>query len=280
MKHDSMIQKKFEALIALLKEMESAVLAFSGGVDSTLLLKALKISGIRTLAVTGVSETMPGRDLERALSFVRAEGVAHSEIKTDELLIEEFVSNPPDRCFFCKDELFKKLKDIAGTGGYAFVLDGTNADDLLDYRPGRRAVALHGVRSPLAETGFTKNEIREISKELGLATWDDPSSPCLSSRFPYGQRITIESLSRVEKAEELIRLFGIEEVRVRDHGDIARIEVREKDMDRLMHPENRKLIAERLKELGYLFVSLDLEGYKSGSMNRVLKENASAREMK
>lgn len=271
----SMVRQKFSNLIASLQNMDGAVLAFSGGVDSAFLLKAMKVSGIRMLAVTGVSETMPGKDLERALSFAEELGVDHKKIQTEELLLEEFISNPPDRCFFCKDELFRKLKDIAVKDNYGFVLDGTNADDRLDYRPGKRAAALHGIRSPLAETGFTKNEIRQMSKELGLAMWDHPSSPCLSSRFPYGQRITIESLARIEQAEEFLRSFGIEDVRVRDHGDTARIEVNGTDMDKLMSPERRRLVTERLKDLGYRFVSLDLEGYKSGSMNRVLENNVS-----
>lgn len=271
----SKLRQKFSSLIALLQNMDGAVLAFSGGVDSSFLLKAMKVSGIRMLAVTGVSDTMPRKDLERALRFAEEQGVEHKKIQTDELRSEAFISNPPDRCFFCKDELFKKLKGIAGQGNFGFILDGTNADDMLDYRPGQKAASLNGIRSPLAETSFTKDEIRLMSKELGLGIWDQPSSPCLSSRFPYGQRITLESLARVEKAEEFIRTLGIRDVRVRDHGDTARIEVSSADMHKLMSPERRRFVTEQLKDLGYRFVSLDLDGYKSGSMNRVLENNVS-----
>lgn len=271
------VKEKFSNLISLLHEIEGAVLAFSGGVDSSLLLKAMKISGMRILAVTADSETMPEKDLLSSISFAKEVGVEHRIIKTEELLNEAFVSNPPERCFFCKDELFKKIRVIADENSFRFIFDGSNSDDLYDYRPGRKAAALHKVRSPLAECTFTKDEIRAISKELGLNIWNQPSSPCLSSRFPYGQRITLSALMRVEKAEEFLRTFGIHDIRVRNHGDTARIEVSEKEIHILMIPENRRLVTETLKSLGYRFVSLDLEGYRSGSMNRAL-ENQDSRE--
>lgn len=271
------VKEKFSNLISLLHEIEGAVLAFSGGVDSSLLLKAMKISGMRILAVTADSETMPEKDLLSSISFAKEVGVEHRIIKTEELLNEAFVSNPPERCFFCKDELFKKIRVIADENSFRFIFDGSNSDDLYDYRPGRKAAALHKVRSPLAECTFTKDEIRAISKELGLNIWNQPSSPCLSSRFPYGQRITPSALMRIEKAEEFLRTFGIHDIRVRNHGDTARIEVSEKEIHILMIPENRRLVTETLKSLGYRFVSLDLEGYRSGSMNRAL-ENQDSRE--
>ncbi len=267
-----MDSKKYQDLLSLLRECRSAVLAFSGGVDSTFLLSAMKTADMRILAVTAVSATMPKQDLERCESFVREERVDHRLVQTDELGNESFVSNTPDRCFFCKDELFRKLKAIAQKEGFSYIFDGSNSDDLRDYRPGRKAASLHGVRSPLAEQGLSKDEIRALSRQLGLKTWDSPSSPCLSSRFPYGRRITAEALDRVERAEAFIRSLGVREVRVRDHGDSARIEVKEEDMPALMSGANRRLIADTLRTLGYAFVSLDLEGYRSGNMNRVLQD--------
>ncbi len=265
-----MQNSKLAKLIEILKDMQSAVLAYSGGVDSTFLLKTLQLSGIRTLAVTAVSETTPHNDLLNAKAMAAEIGIEHRVIKTEELSIEEFVNNTPDRCFFCKGELFRKLMDIASTEGYKFVLDGSNMDDTMDYRPGRRAAMKYNVRSPLIEAGLSKIEIRELSKQLGLTTWDRPSSPCLSSRFPYGQKITKEALRRVEKAEEFLKALGFREVRVRDHDSIARIEVGEDEIELSLIPEKRRVISETLKSLGYKFVALDLEGYKSGSMNRMI----------
>lgn len=261
---------RFSKLLGLLREAGSAVIAFSGGVDSSFLLKAAKISGIRTLAVTAVSETLPARERDRAVSLAGQLGVEHRVIRTEELKNEAFANNPPERCFYCKDELFGKLEAIAREEGYAAVFDGTNSDDLRDYRPGRRAAGLHGVRSPLADCELSKADIRTMSRQLGLETWDKPSSPCLSSRFPYGTRITEPALRRVEKAEEFLQGLGLRELRVRDDGSTARIEVREEDMHILLDGDNRRLVARELKSLGYKFVSLDLEGYRSGSLNRVL----------
>lgn len=266
------LRRKYSDLIAALQEAESAVLAFSGGVDSSFLLKVMKTSGMEILSVTAVSETVPAKDIADAIAFAKELGVNHCTIETEEMLNEAFLKNPPERCFYCKDGLFKRIRAIAQERNYRFIFDGSNSDDLYDYRPGRKAAQLHGVRSPLAEYNFSKAEIRLMSKELGLTTWDRPSSPCLSSRFPYGRRITSEALKRVERAEEFLSAFGFHDLRVRDHGDLVRIEVGERDMHILIKQENRRLVGETLKSLGYKFISLDLEGYKSGSMNRVLKD--------
>lgn len=260
---------KLDSLVKMLRGMESAVLAYSGGLDSTFLLKALSISGIRALAVTGVSETTPPPDLEDAKRMAAEMGMEHRVIPTDEMENRNFLRNPPDRCFHCKDGLFGKLCAIAEEEGYSLVLDGSTLDDRDDYRPGHEAARKHGVISPLMEAGYTKSEIREASKALGLGTWDKPASPCLSSRFPYGDEITSGALRRVAEAEGFLRSLGFRELRVRDHRGAARIEVPEADQGRAL--KHRKKIVQGLKALGYGFVSLDLEGLKSGSMNRVLK---------
>jgi uncharacterized protein len=266
---------KLAHLINILKDMQSVLLAYSGGVDSTFLLKTIQLSGIRTLAVTAVSEITPYNDLLTAKRIAEELDIDHRIIKTDVLSKEEFISNIPDRCFFCKDELYGKLTDIALSEGYMFVLDGSNIDDTLDYRPGKKAAVKYNIRSPLIEAGFSKKEVREFSRQLGLSTWDKPSSPCLSTRFPYGQRITKDALKRVEHAEDFLRSLGFNEIRVRDHGSIARIEVEEDKIGLFMIPERRKIISEKLKSLGYKFISLDLDGYKRGSLNRVLKNRSS-----
>jgi uncharacterized protein len=264
-----MHEDRLKSLIEVLKGMESALLAYSGGVDSTFLLKALKLSGIRALAVTGCSETTPSRDMDDARRMAGEIGVEHRLIETSELENGDFSKNSPDRCFYCKDGLFSRMRAIAQKEGLAHVLDGSNFDDLDDYRPGREAAAKHGVRSPLMEAGFTKKEIREASRALGLSTWDKPSSPCLSSRFAYGRSITLEGLRRVAEAEEFLRSLGLEDLRVRDHGELARVEVPEKSIDSIMRA--REAVVGKLRALGYAFVCLDLEGLRSGSMNRLLR---------
>lgn len=261
---------KFNALLESLRGMQSALLAYSGGVDSTLLLKALELSGIRALAVTGVSPTTPPRDLEDAKRMAGLTGVEHRFVGTDEMEDENFTQNPPDRCFYCKDELFGKLRAIADKEGFAFVLDGTNLDDREDHRPGSRAARAHGVRSPLMEAGLTKRDIRDVSKALGLPTWDKLASPCLSSRFPYGLEITPAALKRVAGAEEYLRSLGFRQLRVRDHGELAVLELPPAEQEKAF--KMRSEIVERLRALGYAFVSLDLEGLRSGSMNRLLKK--------
>jgi uncharacterized protein len=266
-----MINSKLVKLIEILKDMESAVLAYSGGADSTFLLKTLQISGIRTLAVTANSDITPPHDLLTAKMMAAELGIEHCMVETDELSMEEFVRNTPERCFFCKNELYKKLTDIGVSEGYKVLLDGSNIDDTLDFRPGTESAAKYKVRRPLIEAGLSKKEIRELSRQFGLPTWDRPSSPCLSSRIPYGQRITKEALQRVEKAEDFLREIGFREVRVRDHNSVARIEVGEEEIDLVLIQEKRRLISEKLKSLGYRFVSLDLDGYRMGSMNRMIE---------
>jgi uncharacterized protein len=267
-----MMDTKLTRLVEILRDMQSAVLAYSGGVDSTFLLKALQISGIRTLAITAVSEITPNDDLFVAKKMTSGMGMKHRIIEMDTMLREEFLRNTPERCFFCKDKLFKKLTAISSAGRYTFLLDGSNVDDTMDYRPGIRALSKYHVRSPLTEAGLWKKEIRELSRQLDLSTWDRPSSPCLVTRFPYGQRITKGALERVGRAEDFLRRLGFHEVRVRVHDEIARIEVDKEEIGPLLTSERRSLISEKLKSLGYQFVSLDLDGYRRGSMNRMLEK--------
>lgn len=258
---------KLTCLIDILKEMESAVIACSGGVDSTFLLKAAALSGVRALAVTGLSPTMPEQDFLDAREAAQQAGIPHRVIETSEIDNDDFRKNSPDRCYYCKSELFGRLKGIAGSESYRYVIDGSNLDDLDDWRPGRRAASEYEVRSPLREAGLRKEDIRSLSRELDLPTWDKPSSPCLSSRFPYGEPITVDALKRVGSAEKFLRSLGFRELRVRHHGDTARIELREEDIPELLNPEIRTLVTEKLRTLGYHFVALDLEGFRSGKLN-------------
>jgi uncharacterized protein len=236
----------------------------------------MQISGIRSLAVTASSEIIPGYEISAAKDIAKEIGVEHRILKTEELSSEEFVSNSPERCFFCKAMLFKSLTDIALSEGYRFILDGSNMDDTFDYRPGQRAASEYKVRCPLIEAGFSKIDVREFSRILGLPTWDKPSSPCLATRMPYGQRITKDALKRVARSEDFLRTLGFRQIRVRDHGCIARIEIGENEIDLILGPKKRKLISETLRSLGYDFISLDLEGYQSGSMNRILTGSRSS----
>ncbi|MEA2453259.1 MAG: pyridinium-3,5-biscarboxylic acid mononucleotide sulfurtransferase [Actinomycetota bacterium] len=262
------LTRKEHELDALLSDLGNAVIAFSGGVDSALLAAAAHdILGDRALAVTAVSPSLAARERHAAAELAASFGWNHLEIDTAELERPEYVRNEPDRCYWCKTELFEVLEPVARQRG-AFMLVGTNADDLLDHRPGLRAARERDVRAPLAEVGLTKEEVRELSGAKGLPTAEKPASPCLASRFAYGVEVTREGLQRIDSAEEVIRALGFDVFRVRDHGDLARIEVPAERIDEVIAAKDQ--IAVALKGLGFVYVAVDLGGFRSGAMNEVL----------
>jgi len=267
------IDQKWDHLRSLLSEMRTVLLAYSGGVDSSLLLRAAaETLGQNVIAVTAISETYPAEELHLAKRFTASLGVQHRVLQTEELSREAFSRNDKDRCYHCKQELFGKLRQIAVTEGIPWILDGSNIDDQRDYRPGRRAAGEFSIRSPLAETGLSKQEIRDLARCMDLPMWDKPSLACLSSRIPYGTRITPTLVKNIQAAEDVVRGLGIRQVRVRHHGDTARIEVDREDLLRLMSEDAKRLIVDSFKALGYAYICVDLEGYRTGSMNEVMKE--------
>jgi uncharacterized protein len=268
---EQLLQEKYDSLKRIIIQAGSATVAFSGGVDSTFLLKVcVELLGDRVLAVTARSETFPALELEEAKDLAGQIGAKHIIIDSKELEVPGFSDNPPHRCFLCKTELFSKTKKIASQYDIQWVFDGSNADDQDDFRPGRTAAHQLGIRSPLEEAGLTKKEIRNLSKMLNLLTWDKPSFACLSSRFPYYTKITKQALRQVENAENYLWKLGMRAFRVRHHEAIARIELGKKEMSLLWKCGLRDQIVQHLKSLGYKYVTLDLEGYRTGSMNETL----------
>jgi pyridinium-3,5-biscarboxylic acid mononucleotide sulfurtransferase len=273
------IAEKQDNLKEILRDMGSVLVAYSGGVDSTFLaVTAHEILGKNSLAVFAASPVAPPLEKEVAASLAHNIGLRFKIIDSNEMSNPDFVANPPERCYYCKRELFSELKPIALAEGLKWIADGTNADDLSDFRPGRKASAEAGIRSPLLEAGLTKSEIRQLSHAKSLPTWDRPASPCLASRIPYGIPVTAETLNKIARGEQYLHSLGIRELRLRHHGDIARIELDPEDMAKIITPEIRQDIVTHLKALGYKYVALDLTGYRIGSLNEVL--NLAVREEK
>ena len=264
---------KYERLLKYLKSLESVAVAYSSGVDSTLLLYAAceALGRDNVVAITAKSCSFPKREFDETVAFCEEHGIRHEICESEELDIEGFRENPKNRCYLCKRELFEKIGDISRRNNLKYVVEGSNVDDEGDYRPGLMAVKELNVKSPLREVGLYKAEIRELSKKLGLPTWDKPSFACLASRFVYGETINEEKLSMVDKAEQLLLDMGFTQVRVRIHGSMARIEVEPDEISRVVEKENREKISTAFKEFGFSYVTLDLLGYRTGSMNEVLK---------
>lgn len=262
---------KLNNLKEYIKSLESVAVAFSGGVDSTFLLKvAYEVLGENVISVTAKSSTYPEREFLEASAFAKNIGVKHIVCVSEELEIEGFAQNPVNRCYLCKNELFTKIEELKKSENFKYIVEGSNLDDESDYRPGHIAITEHGIKSPLRYAKLTKDEIRLLSKEMGLPTWNKQSFACLSSRFPYGETITEKKLSMVDKAEQLLLDLKFTQVRVRHHGEIARIEISEDDFSKVLDNETRKLICNKLKEYGFTYVSLDMQGYRTGSMNETI----------
>lgn len=265
------LHEKQRRLKEYLAGLGSVAVAFSSGVDSTFLLKTARdVLGDKAVAVTARSRAFPERETREAEAFCAAEGIEQVVVDFDELGVKEFRENPKDRCYYCKRSLFSQILEVSRERGLAFVAEGSNVDDDSDYRPGHAAVAELGIASPLREAGLTKAEIRELSRQLGLPTWEKPSFACLASRIPYGDEITAEKLRMVDEAEQMLLGMGFTQFRVRIHGTMARIEVLPGEFGRLMQDDNRKIITEGFGALGFSYTAMDLTGYRTGSMNEVL----------
>ncbi|WP_425449012.1 ATP-dependent sacrificial sulfur transferase LarE [Dethiothermospora halolimnae] len=269
-----MIKEKYNELAEIIEGLESVAIAFSGGVDSTFLIKVCKeVLGDKAIAVTATSSTYPQREFKEACKFTKEIGIEHIIIESEETDIEGFSKNPPNRCYFCKYELFTKVKEVAKEKGIKYVLDGSNFDDIGDFRPGMEAAKELMVRSPLKEAELTKSDIRLLSKDMGLPTWDKPAFACLSSRFPYGEEINPNKLNMVEAAEDYLIKLGFKQFRVRYHGDIARIEVHPNERHKFFSIDIMDDLSDKLKKIGFTYVTMDLTGYRMGSMNEVLSNN-------
>ena len=266
-----MLRKKLEELKNIFAEMEKALIAYSGGIDSTLVAKvAYDVLGDKALAITAVSPSLLPEDLEDARIQAEVIGICHEEVKTNEMENQNYTSNPINRCYFCKSELHDTLKPLALKKGYSYVVDGVNAEDLRDYRPGIQAAKERGARSPLAEVGMSKFEVRQLAKDLDLPWWDKPAQPCLSSRFPYGEEITLEKLQRVGRGERYLRDLGLKNLRVRSDRDTARIEILPEKIKEFVLTIDLPQLVGKFREFGFIYVTLDLEGYRSGKLNQVL----------
>jgi uncharacterized protein len=268
---DACLTLKEQRLREIFRNLGSVIVAYSGGVDSSYVAYiATAELGPRAICITGQSASLPSFQQAQIDRVVSEFGFHHETIHTEELDNPNYRANNADRCFFCKDELYSKLEAIAAARGIECIVDGSTTDDLHDFRPGRRAATQHAVRSPLIEAGMSKNEVREFSRRAGLPTWDKPASPCLSSRIAYGTTVTIERLSKVDRGEEILREFGFREFRVRHHDTLVRLEIAPGELDRVLNREVIEQLAARFRELGFKYVTLDLQGFRSGSMNEVL----------
>lgn len=269
------LSEKRDRLLKMLRECGSAAVAFSGGVDSAVVAKAAQLAlGEQAVAVTGISDSLAAGELEQARTLAGLIGIRHETIRTSEFANSSYVQNAPDRCYHCKTELYTQLDGLAERFNVAVVVNGANLDDTGDYRPGMQAAAEHSVRSPLAECGFTKADVRALALEWDLPVWDKPASPCLSSRVAYGEEVTPERLQMIDAAEQFLRNEGLRTVRVRYHkGDLARLEVPADAIAPLCEPQRRERLAKHLKSLGFKFITLDLEGFRSGSLNTLVNIN-------
>lgn len=262
---------KEERLRKIFRELESVIVAYSGGVDSSYVAYLANAElGPRAVCITGVSASLPAHQRVEIDNVVRRFGFNHELIQTEELENDSYRANNPNRCFFCKDELYTRLEAVAQSRDIRYIVDGSTVDDLDDFRPGRQAAKQHAVRSPLIEVGLSKSEVRELSRKAALPTWDKPASPCLSSRIAYGTTVTIERLGKVDRGEEILRELGFREFRVRHHDQLVRLEIAPAEMERVLRKELIAELATRFRELGFKYVTLDLQGFRSGSMNEVL----------